>query len=71
MYAIYTYMGVVLGVNVCIYGKHGVSGYYQRQSYEAMNQSGIQHGTLSCFCSLPAPFRVPEGKLLLLYAVSS
>ena len=26
MYAIYAYMGVVLGVNVGIYGIHGVSG---------------------------------------------
>ena len=27
MYAIYAYIGVVLGVNVGIYGIHGVSGY--------------------------------------------
>ena len=27
MYAIYAYTGVVLGVNVGIYGIHGVSGY--------------------------------------------
>ena len=27
MYAIYAYVGVVLGVNVSIYGIHGVSGY--------------------------------------------
>ena len=28
MYAIYAYIGVVLGVNVGIYGIHGVSGIY-------------------------------------------
>ena len=27
MYGIFTYIGVVLGVNVGIYGIHGVSGY--------------------------------------------
>ena len=28
MYAIYAYIGVVFGVNVGIYGIHGVPGYY-------------------------------------------
>ena len=28
MYAIYAYIGVALGVNVCKYAKHGVFGYY-------------------------------------------
>ena len=28
MYAVYAYIGVVLGVNVGIYGIHGVSGIY-------------------------------------------
>ena len=33
MYAMYAYIGVVLGVNVGIYGIHGVSGIYTNNLY--------------------------------------
>ena len=33
MYAIYACIGVVLGVNVGIYGIHGVSGYIRSKRY--------------------------------------
>ena len=33
MYGIFTYIGVVWGVNVGIYGIHGVSGYIINQCY--------------------------------------
>ena len=39
MYAIYAYIGVVLGVNVGIYGIHGVSGICQSRG-----MSGIKNG---------------------------
>ena len=39
MYAIYAYIGVVLEVNVGIYGTHGVSGIHKAWEAEAFAQS--------------------------------
>ena len=36
MYAIYAYIGVVLGINVGIYGIHGVSGYITPNNNECV-----------------------------------
>ena len=41
MYAISAYIGVVLGVNVGIYGIHGVSGIYKSQTHMGLAYTWI------------------------------
>ena len=43
MYGIFTYIGVVLGVNVCKYAIHGVSDYRGPESGNFLNTSAGQH----------------------------
>ena len=51
MYAIYAHVGVVLGVNVGIYGIHGVSGL---GFFGASNKFNV-HRDLTVFASSPGP----------------
>ena len=57
MYAIYAYIGVVLGVNVGIYGIHGVSGYSDLVLRDAA-YGWVARAELARGPSRPAPSRI-------------